>query len=116
MKDFIKKIIILFAMLVFSYFSAFFIGDWYDKLFPSPKSIFLGDFRFITGLPLSYTFFLSLLFTAFCGAKKYWWIGILLIPAVIFEVYFDLTHIYFPILLGLVGWALGWGISKLMPK
>jgi|GEM_PF-2367212 hypothetical protein len=64
------------------------------------------------GAILAYIFFLPLLFTAVGGLKKYRWIGILLIPAAAFEVYFDWSHIYFPIIVGLVGWGVGWGVAK----
>ncbi len=70
--------------------------------------------NFITGLFPAYIFFLPLLFTAFGGVKKYWWLGILLLPAVGIEIYFDFSHIYFPIILGVAGWAIGFGIAKLL--
>ena len=111
----LKKIIILIVTFVLAYFSAGYLGQFYERLFPGPTSIFLGDFSFFIGFPLAYVFFLSLLFTAFGGAKKYWWLGILLIPAAAFEVYFDLEHIYFPIILGLAGWVLGYLVSKFLP-
>ena len=94
-----------------SYFLSGLAGLWYEKLFPGPT---IADVNIspLLGLPLSYIFFLFLLFTAFGGNKKYWWLGILLIPAAVFELYFDLEHIYFPILLGLLGWVLGWLLTK----
>jgi len=110
----IREIIILIVVLISSYFLSGFTGQWYEKLFPGPTSIFLGDFTSLIGFPLTYIFFLTLLFTAFGGEKKYWWIGILLIPAVIFEVYFDFSHIYFPVALGLAGWLLGFLLMKLI--
>src|SRR3989344_4165899 len=122
MKDFLRNLGLFVITCALAFLLALKFGYCYNYFFPqSPGGGFFWGPSFaqivgIIGLPLAYMFFLSLLFTAFGGLKKYWWIGILLIPAVIFEVYFDLTHIYFPILLGLVGWALGWGISKLMPK
>mgnify|MGYP001582877788 CR=1 FL=1 len=116
MKSLIKNIAILIAVLILAYLSAGFAGQWYEKLFPGPTSIFLGDFTSLIGFPLTYSLILSLLFAAFGGAKKYWWLGILLVPAVIFEVYFDLEHIYFPIILGLAGLLLGFLVSKFLPK
>ncbi len=83
------------------------------------ESIFLiseGASNLFTGLTWSYIFFLTLLFTAFGGAKKYWWIGFALIPAVLFEVVFDLQHLYFPIAIGLVGWLVGRGLAWLVEK
>jgi len=71
-------------------------------------------YNFMDGINLSYIFSLTFLFTAFGGVKKYWWIGIGLIPTALFEAYFDLEHIYFPIAVGLVGWAIGSGLSWLV--
>lgn len=71
---------------------------------------------YVIGFFLAYLLFLTLLFTAFGDSKKYWWIGVLLIPAALFEIYFDLEHIYIPIIIGLIGWVIGFGISKLTKK
>lgn len=116
-----KNIIILIVVLVLTYFSAEPAGKFYADFLNLPTGFgsFIAPsytYNFFDGFPLVYIFFLILLFTAFGGNKKYWWIGILLIPAVIFEVYFDLAHIYFPIALGILGWLLGWAVSKLLPS
>ena len=74
---------------------------------------FWGDF--IDGISRAYIFFLLLIFTTLGSVKKYWWIGVLLIPAAAFELYFDSSHIYFPIALGLIGWGIGLGILRLSP-
>lgn len=92
-------------------------GRFYQLFFPQPGSIFVVSQEFIDlfiGLPLSYIFFSPLLFTAFGAGKKYWWLGILLLPAALIELYFDLDHIYFPILIGVVGWVIGFGIGKIL--
>ena len=115
MKSLIKNIAILIVVLVLAYFLSSYFGVLYENLVGSLRGSFV-DLRSVFGFPLSYIFFLTLFFTAFGGAKKYWWIGILLIPAVIFEVYFDLAHLYFPIALGLIGWLLGFLVSKFLLK
>ncbi|MBI5729244.1 MAG: hypothetical protein HY983_03345 [Candidatus Magasanikbacteria bacterium] len=96
-------------------------GQFYQRFIRMPVGF--GSFiipifwyNFTDGIILSFIFFLTLLFTAFGDQKKYWWIGILLIPAALFEVYFDLAHIYFPIALGLLGWLVGKGIEMVVPK
>ncbi len=66
--------------------------------------------------PIAYAFFLFLIFTIFGGKGKYWWIGILTLPALAFELYFDLSHIYFPVFLALLGWLIGLGIQKIVLK
>lgn len=110
-----KNIFLLALALVLSYFLSPYIGRMYDSIFPSTPGGYI-DFSSLIGLPLAYIFFLTLLFTAFGGTKKYWWIGIGLIPAVLFEVYFDLQHLYFPIVIGLASWLLGRGLNLLLAK
>ncbi len=111
----IKNLLFLVVALLISYFLTPLFGKFYAYLFPKnlggalPTDTILA----LTGFPLSYIFFLTLLFTAFGGKHKHWWIGILLIPAAIVEFYFDPSHLYIPILLALVGWLLGDLISRL---
>ncbi|MBI5734178.1 MAG: hypothetical protein HY973_04545, partial [Candidatus Kerfeldbacteria bacterium] len=98
----LKKITILIFVLVLSFFSYYPFYSLYPLFFASARtgSIFIGYEAIaivLVGIILSYIFFIPLLFTAFGGLKKYWWIGILLLPAAAFEVYFDWAHIYFPI-------------------
>src|SRR3989344_6603048 len=107
MRIFTRNIVTLIIVLAFSYFSSMVIGNIYSGLFSRGSSIFVGDLSSIIGFPLAYIFYLSLFFTAFGGTKKYWWINILLLPVAIFELYFDVEHIYLPILLGAAGWVLG---------
>jgi hypothetical protein len=91
-----------------------FFGELYNRIF-SQSGTYV-DMRVLSGIPFAYIFFLLLLFTAFGDAKKYWWITIALIPAVLFEVAFDLQHIYFPVAIGLVAWLLGKGVNMLVAK
>ncbi|TSC84862.1 MAG: hypothetical protein G01um101413_246 [Parcubacteria group bacterium Gr01-1014_13] len=114
-----KKILLFLASLILSVLIAELVGKFYFYLFPqvgSFISIPANAGKFIVGIFLAYIFFLTLLFTAFGGAKKYWWIAITLIPAALFEVYFDLQHIYFPMAIGLVAWLLGRGVALFTEK
>ncbi len=120
-KNLIKNIVILIVVVICSLFLATQFSNIYERFFPQRVGGGLltipdSGVDYFLGLPLAYIFFLALLFTAFGGGKKYWWIGVLLIPAIIFEVYFDLAHIYFPIALGLIGWLLGFLVLKFFPK
>jgi len=108
----IKNISILFLTLVLSYFTSVYFGSLY-KYISHDNGTWI-DLSSLLGIPIGYIFFLLLLFTAFGGSKKYWWIVILLIPAAIFELYFDLAHIYIPIVIGFMGWVIGFAISKLV--
>src|SRR3989338_1988050 len=114
----LKDVLLLVASILCGYFLSMRFGILYDHLFPGSLGSGLSTdaARSIFGTPLAYIFFLTLLFTAFGGQKKYWWIIILLIPAAIFEVYFDFSHIYFPILLGLLGWLHCFRISPLLSR
>ncbi len=118
-KYLVKNLTILGGVFVLTYFSSAYFGIFYEYFFPQSiggSGLFSIPHKaglYLIGLPLAYTFFLTSLLTAFGGTKKYWWIGGLLLPAVAFEVYFDLSHIYFPIALGLAGWLLGFLVCKL---
>ena len=115
-----KNILLLISVLVLTYVFGFYFGGGYAYFIPIIEAGFFSipktSSQYIIGLLLSYTFFLTLLFTAFGGKHKYWWIAILLIPAAVFEIYFDLAHLYFPILLGLAGWLLGLGVCRIRSK
>jgi hypothetical protein len=71
------------------------------------------DFTSLYALIYLYTLLIVFLFTAFGDRKKYWWIGISLIPAVAVEL-LEYFHLYIPIILGLAGWLIGYGVSKLL--
>lgn len=103
---------ILVLVLIFTYFFSGLSGRLYLKIFPFESAGSFIDGTVLIGLPLAYIFFLTLLFTLFGGQKKYWWIGIGLIPAVAFEIAFDFAHIYFPVVVGFIGWLIGWLIIK----
>lgn len=106
------------------FFSYLFAGRFYDSIYSfiygsSAGGLFIVYEKvaeFLTVLVLSSIFFISLIFTAFGDSTKYWWVGILLIPAVAFELYFDLEHIYIPIAIGLIGWIIGFIVSKIVAK
>jgi len=66
------------------------------------------------GIVPAFVLFMFFLFTAFGGKKKYWWVGILLLPVVWFVWKFDLAHWYFYVGLALAGWIVGWIIGKLI--
>ena len=117
----IKNFVFLLSILILSYLLGSIVGEVYSRLLGGTASRGLFGLygqiaQFTFGVILSYIFFLTLLFTAFGGAKKYWWIGIALLPAILFEVAFDLQHIYFPIAIGLIAWLLGRGVALLVTK
>ena len=114
LRSLIKNCVILIVTIFVAYLLSYQGGEFYKQFFDAGSSFI--DATALVGLPLTYIFFLVLLFTAFGGKKKYWLIGILLIPAAVAEVYLDLEHIYFPIIIGLVGFLIGQGIKLIITK
>ncbi len=114
---FFRNIFILIIILILSYFFSSYFGVLFDKFYKITEEGFFSVPRetsmLLIGFILSYIFFSILLFTLFGGAKKYWWIGILLIPAAAFELSLDAKHIYFPLVLALLGWLIGLAILKI---
>ena len=109
----LKNIGLLIAASIIAAFLSVPTGELYMDLFNPPPALVDLDFRSLIGLPLAHIFFLSLLFTAFGGKHKYWWLAVSLIPAAIVELYAERQYLYFPFLLGLAGWLLGVLILKL---
>ena len=114
MKNIFKNLGLFVLAVLVAYIASPLLGELYNKVFKQYGTYV--DLRMLSGLPLAYIFSLIFLFTAFGDTKKYWWIGFALIPAVLFEVAFDLRHIYFPIAIGLVAYALGRGIELAIKK
>jgi len=116
MNKIIKNILLLLIVLVLTYFfSGYFYNQIYSLVYGSASSLFIiyaGIAKLLAVFVLSYIFFVLLVFAGFGDKKKYWWIGILVIPVVIFELYFDWAHIYIPIVVGIVGWGVGFLVSK----
>ncbi|MDP2676645.1 MAG: hypothetical protein Q8O83_03095 [bacterium] len=115
----INKFILFILVLILSSIFAGWFGRLYLHIFnidPGFSTFFVPDVigDFIDGISSSFIFFLLLLFTAFGGEKKYRWIGILLVPVLIFELLFDLVHIYFPIAVGVIAWGLGMLLFKFL--
>jgi len=110
MKNFIKNLGLLIVVLVISYFTAEYFGNWYDKfsplysssLFPIPKDGLI----IIAGFPLSYIFFLIIIFKSYAWGDRNKWTGWLLAPAFLFFAVGDLKHIYLPIILALIAFGL----------
>ena len=111
---FLGHICLFLISLAFSYFTCVLAGELYAQIFGGDGT--WTDVRGIVGLPLSYIFFVTLLFSAFGGKYKYLWIFILLIPVVLLEAYIDLFHLYLPVIIVIVAlllakiivWILKW--------
>lgn len=120
MKNFIKNIFLLVVVLLLSYYTAPYFGSWYDKFSPQNSSSFLGIGKeislFIVGLPFAYVFFTIFLFGVLSFGSKKKWIGILLIPPILFWLVLDSYHIYLPIILGIIAFVLAKLINLVISK
>jgi len=113
-----KNIMLCVAVAVVTILLSIPFGKLYLLLFPQHgESLFLSSALLddlFSGIYWSYIFSLTFLFTAFGGKKKYWWVGILLLPVLWFVVKFDLAHWYFYVGLAVAGLIIGWLLSKLI--
>ena len=105
---------------VFLVFVAVFISMIFPQTFGEIYANMFNDHGFgvaaagLAGIPIVYILLISLLFIIFGDRKKYWWMGISLIPAAFVVFYLDWYHWYFWIAVGLLGWLVGFGIQKLL--
>lgn len=110
MKNFFKNVCLLVVILVLSYFTASYFGRVYDKFSPLHDGSWIGlsneALAFIVGLPFAYTFFTILFFQLFGFGNKKKWTLWLLLPPFIFFGSGDLIHIYLPIIIGLIAFAI----------
>ena len=109
------KVISLVSSLALTALLAYPLGRLYDFLFVVDRgfSSFIvpeGVANFVDGVPAAFFFSSFLLFSLLSGRHKYVWIFILVVPVVVFEVYNQIPHAYFPPAMGLVGWLLAQGI------
>lgn len=116
LKNIGKNILLIFLVLILSYLFSVHFGNLY-KTITHDYGTWI-DLSSIVGIHYGYVFFLLLIFTCLGGSKKYWWIGILIIPTLIFEIYFDwrFQYIYIPIIIGLIGWGIGFVASKVITR
>ena len=108
----LKNVFVVFVAVFAGFLLAQAVGEIYADMF--------NDHGFgvaaagLAGIPIVYILLITLLFIAFGVAKKYWWMGISLIPAAFVVFYLDWYHWYFWIAVGLLGWLAGFGLSKLI--
>ena len=105
------------SLLILSSIVSYFLVEQFFKLYNyfwpvgNPSGLFAGYAMLgnvMIGFFVAFTFFPPLLFTAFGDKKKYWWVGVLLLPVAWFIIKFDLTHWYFYLALAVAGWLVGW--------
>lgn len=119
MKQFLKNIVLLGVAIFLAYILGKFFSNFYDIDWRTDGGLYTLEQRIVSpflGSLLAYALFLSILFMVFGDDKKYVWLGALVLPAVIFIIYLDLLHLYLLLIFGLLGWGIGFGVSKLMKK
>lgn len=98
------------AYLLAYVFLARYFGSVYASYFPeSISSSFVPSAigAWVIGLPLAVIFTLVFLMHAVGGQRVWLWTIVALVPAILFEILFDILHLYIPIILGLIAWGLG---------
>ena len=105
---------------VLAYYLSWYFGTLYISIFSDiigGTGFFPGDVaRSLVGMPAALIVLVVSCITTVGGKHKYWWIGVALIPAILFELLIDPLHIYFPIILGVIAWGLGTLANKALHK
>ena len=113
MKTLSNILIIIFATLL-SWLLSYRFGMLYEYFVPGSGGSFI-DGTGLVGMPFAYVFFTPLFLNVFGFGKKNIWLTLAFIPA--FLIYLlDIRHVYYPIIMGVVGWSLGIAINKLIKK
>lgn len=111
--------VIVVSVVLSAIFSSF-VGDFYNNLTQSGLGGGLyGDESFwelVLGFPLALIFFFAVLFSAIGKDKWKKWLYWSLVLPFLFELIFDLSHIYIPITLALIGYGIGLGVRKLLRR
>lgn len=112
--------ILVFVCIIASALSASLFGGFYRTIFPQGFDTALvgptGFWEPILGFPLALIFFLAILFSAIGKDKWKKWLYWSLVLPFLFELIFDLSHIYIPITLALIGYGIGLGVRKLLRR
>lgn len=116
----LKNLGLLLVVLVLSYLTAEYFGNWYDNFSPQYGSSFWGISRDasieFTGSIVAYVFFTVFVYGLSGFKQNRIWISALLVPALILWFYADRYHIYLPIILGLIAFAIAKIINLIISK
>ena len=117
MNNVVKNILLFVMVLVLSYFTAEYLGSWYDKFSPQSDDSWFSFSKqqliLLVGGPFTYIFFTTLLFQSFGFGNRNKWTLWFLAPALLFFASGDLKHIYLPIILALIAFGLATLIRKI---
>ena len=117
LKDIFKFFAILIASMILAWYVYEFFGNLYLYIYNPPSFFVLGP-EIVTPfvwIPSAYCFFVFLLMPIFVPRLYKWIYLLLLIPPIVFLLYFVDLH-YFPFIFAIIGWLIGWGVRKLITK
>lgn len=95
-------------------------AEWFAQFYAVLTGQSLGgsflDFTEIGGLIFSFFLSLPLVYSSLFHSVPKAIAIILFLVLLVFFAFADLSHIYFPIILALIGYGIGWGIRKGIAK
>ena len=109
----IKNSLLIIVSLAISITISTTMGNWYLDFYGGGSWVDVTSF---IGLPLAYLLLIPLVFCIFGDKNKYWWIGLSILPAVGFELYFDFRHFYLPVAIVALGLLIGYAFSVILSK
>lgn len=117
-----KITILKIFFVVFAYVISIFTAIWWSMIYKlfSASSLgggFIGapgSWEWIAGYPIGVVFILTFLLHAHDGKNKWYWNTLALIPVIVFEIGFDLPHIYIPVVISVIAWGLGVLVHKIL--
>jgi hypothetical protein len=119
MRKNIFSVLLITIAIILSYYAADFFGYIYDHLFPFElNSGWIGSsqsLQFVRGISLSLIFFITI-FSYNWLFKKWTLVLWFISPLLLWEAVVDLKHIYIPILLVIIAFALAKLIQFLISK
>ena len=104
------NIFVIVFVSVLSWLLSYRFGMFYEYLVPGSGGSFI-DGTGLVGMPFAYVFFICLFLMAFGSGRKYLWLFFSLVPAFLMYL-LDIRHIYYPVLIGILGWGLGLEVEK----
>ncbi len=108
----ILNILLIAFSSVLSWLLSYRFGMLYEYFVPGASGSFV-DGTSLVGMPFAYVFLICFTFNAFGLGKKQIWLFFALIPALLIYL-LDISHVYYPIIIGIIGWMLGWGVEKVL--
>lgn len=113
-----KNFILFVAVFVLSYFTASYVGPWYNQITPQYGSFFVdgNDSMMFAGWLMSFGFFIPFIFGLFGFKKNIKWIIVPLIFPALLWLSSDPYHIYIPVAFGLAGFILAKIINFIISK